>query len=269
MERGLARPQEAARKEKDFDLNDMMDLAAGVDIDAEERVLATNTWRNTAFSASAQNGTQNSFDLLSQQSFGVISANRASGTYVSPEEVEDRKHRLVARAAAEAQQYHLENPFLWGNGMRRRIEKVAGEIGVLVPLDGLFDRVNHNPLTNPTAPSVLNRNSPLEPMLSLLSLATNERIRGLLEDSYGLARGRQFGTDGVVPPEWADLAVGDGAKSTSVEAKSITGTVWEKGQDGVTPTDGVQPDGRTFEDIIQVERSFSSYICRSTNSTSN
>jgi len=240
-----ARQQEAPRKEKDFDINDMMDLAANIDLEAEERVMASNNWRNSASATTAQHSTRNTLDLLSQQSFGVMGANRATGVHFSQEEAEERKHRSAVRAAAEAQQHHLENPFLWGNGMRRRIEKVAGEIGVLVPLDGLFDRVNHNPLTNPAAPSVLNRNSPLEPMLSLLSLATNQRIRGLLEDSYGLARGRQLGTDGVVPPEWADLAVGDGAKSIAVEQKSITGTSWEKGHDGVTSIDGIQLDGRT------------------------
>lgn len=248
-QRPLGAKQQEGRKEKDFDITATMDDF--VDMEAEERAMASNSWRNTSSSAAAQPGSRNSFDFLSQQNAGMVGANRATGVNLTislggldTQDAEDLKHKTAARAKAEASQHHLENPFLWGNGMRRRMEKVAGEVGVLVPLDGLFDRVNHNPLTNPTAPSVLNRNSPLEPILSLLSLATNERLRGLLEDSYGLARGRQLGTDGVVPPEWADLAVGVGARSATVEPKSITGSAWEKGQKSVTPTDETPPDGR-------------------------
>jgi len=56
----------------------------------------------------------------------------------------------------------------------------------------------------------------------------------LLEDAYGMARGRQLGSDGMVPPEWATLAKGDGAKATTTEAVSVTQTSWDKPSSPIT-----------------------------------
>jgi len=226
VERALERPQDAKiEKDKAFDvanLNDTVTASGGfVDLREEEMLLA-GSWRN-----------QNSYDMLSQTGFGAIGANRASlasqqGLLRTEEDQEFERHRRAARQVAESSQHHLDNPFLLGNGVRRRMETVAGEQNIRVPLNDLYDRVQSG--TNAAianAPSVLHRGAPLEAILSLLSLASNERVRGLLEDAYGMARGRQLGSDGVVPPEWATLATGDGAKATTTAAVSLTHTSWD------------------------------------------
>ena len=62
-----------------------------------------------------------------------------------------------------------------------------------------------------TTGEYLHTDSPYVEILSLLSLATEERLRGLVEDAATLAKGRRMGSSGVVPIELADLATGNGA----------------------------------------------------------
>jgi hypothetical protein len=224
-QRPLERPQQQEEKKErgGFDpeaLNDSV-RASGVDLKAEEALLASS-WRNNV---------SNSFDTLSRGVLGDRAANLEQQRIQREKDREYRRHKQAARKENEQKQHHLEDPFLLGNCIRRRMERVARENAVQVPLDGLFDRVQPaGPpgSTQVSAPSVLNRNAPLEPMLSLLSLATNERIRGMLEDAYGLARGRQLGADGIVPPAWSDIAMGNGAQPATAEARSITGTAWDE-----------------------------------------
>lgn len=241
------------RQERHLDVNELSDLVttSGIDLREEENYLA-NSYRgdrnNTSFGSSTASA-QNSFDLLSQSSFGAIGSQRSSSNFppergsTVEQEIYD-KHKQAARKVNEGLQHHLENPFLWGNGVRRRMEKIANDNGVRVPLEGLFDRVSDKPQTitgtsmtgadgsaivTATAPSVLNRGTTLEPILCLLSLAANDRIRGLLEDAYGLARGREYSSDGVVPPEWSDLVVADGARAAKIVPRSISQTSWDVG----------------------------------------
>ncbi|KAK4987773.1 hypothetical protein LTR66_007518, partial [Elasticomyces elasticus] len=86
--------------------------------------------------------------------------------------------------------------------------------------------------TRPEANSaLLLENSLMAEMLGVLSLASNERIRNLLDESFALARGRRFGSHGVVPPEWAVIAVAEnGAEPQPAMAlsQSITDTAWDK-----------------------------------------
>lgn len=253
------RPAERSAEEKPqkhLDVNDLSDLvtSSGIDLREEENYLAASyrsDRNNPSFnSQSTQHTTsQSSFDLLSQNSFGVIGAPHDARQLERTQEQElYAKHKQAARAINESQQHHLEHPFLWGNGVRQRMERIGNDTGVRVPLDGLFDRVPDRPrsmsgtsmtaadgssIVTVSAPSVLNRNTPLEPLLSLLSLATNDRVRGLLEDAYGLARGRQFGSDGVVPPEWSDLAKAEGAVGVTAVPVSISQTPWDDPQNHI------------------------------------
>ncbi len=48
--------------------------------------------------------------------------------------------------------------------------------------------------------------SGLADQLALISLATNLRIRTLLEDAVAIARSRRTGSHGIVPPEWTDVS---------------------------------------------------------------
>lgn len=81
---------------------------------------------------------------------------------------------------------------------------------------------------------------PYEHILSLISLAAGERLRGMVDEAYGIARARQYGDHGrVVPPEFADIAEGEG-KSTqeTVVPESVTGSSWDKTQDSSAIVNG-------------------------------
>ena len=249
-------PEKEEQPERHLDINELSDLvtSSGVDLRREEEFMASTLRRDRSNQAlhtgSSQAPTpQTNYDLLSQRGFGQL-GNRSQWTQAisqkTAEQELNEKHKAAVRAYNTRQQQHLENPFLLGNAMRLRMERIANDNGVKMPMEGLFDRVPREPqnvsgsaargadgngIQTLKAPSILNRNSPLDPILSLLSLATSERIRGLVEDSYGLARGRQTTSNGVVPPEWADLAKGlDGANPEPAKTvpASVTNTSWDR-----------------------------------------
>ncbi|KAL2036461.1 hypothetical protein N7G274_010829 [Stereocaulon virgatum] len=62
-----------------------------------------------------------------------------------------------------------------------------------------------------TSEELLDLESPYAEILALISLAAQERIRGLVEDAAALAKGRRMGSHGVVPLELAGIATGSGA----------------------------------------------------------
>lgn len=250
------RPVEKAEKnvekgaERHMDINDLSDLvtSSGIDLREEENYLANSYRSSTALGHKLP--PQNNFDLLppNQGTFS-IGENRGSAGFnrltVSAQTAEQElfeKHRKAARDLNEKRQFHLEDPFLWGASLRSRLHKVSSDTGVKLPMEGLFDRipecqpgdVTRQTTTAPdgtivtmSTPSILSRNAPLDGIISLLSLAANERVRGLLEDAYGMARGRRMGSDGIVPPDWADLAVGEGGMTATTKPASITGTSWD------------------------------------------
>lgn len=246
-------PEKEEQPERHLDINELSDLvtSSGVDLRREEEFMASTLRRDRLNQTRSSHVTfpQTNFDLLSQTNFGAL-GNRSQLAHPVPqktaEEELSEKHKAAVRAYNIRQQQHLENPFLLGQPMRLRMERVANENGIRMPMEGLFDRVPKEPqnvtgsatrgadgsaIQTLDAPSILHKNAPLDPIMSLLSLATNERIRSLMEDSYGLARGRQTTSNGVVPPEWSDVAEGlngvtpEPAKTVPT---SVTNTSWDR-----------------------------------------
>lgn len=191
----------------------------------------------TSFGSSGSNGPQaNNFNPYNQ--FNTLSANvpggkttfYGAGTLNQPgipvktaeEQYEEEKKRTIRRKA-ERRQYHLNDPFLLGGVVHTRLAKHCHTEQVTYARDGVLtsnghkDPVSlymHGPdnnevLTIVNGEDLIYSNSPLVDILSLISLATQERLRGVAEDAATLAKGRRVGTHGVVPPEFADLAVGD------------------------------------------------------------
>ena len=86
------------------------------------------------------------------------------------------------------------------------------------------------------AASLLNQNAPLVEILSLLSLAAEERIRSLVEDAFALSQGRQNTSHGIVPPQLLDLAVLEkDAEQKMVAPVNVLRTPWEA-PEGSSPT---------------------------------
>lgn len=201
----------------------------------------------------------NSFNMLTQgTSFGSQDAQAAFagtiGSALTEDEVEmeqRRKREKAATSLAESRQHHLNNQFLLCNNVRKRMDRIGRENGVTINMVGVFVRgpdtraaVNGDTkqgivaaddkvtdVKADTRPeSVVNQGSTFEPIVALLSLAAGERLRGLLDESYSLARARRYGDHGrVVPPGFADIADGPGKRTeTALASQSITGSQWDK-----------------------------------------
>lgn len=217
-----------------------------------------STTQNTSFGSTTMSP-GNSFNMLTQgTSFGSQDAQAAfsgtMGSVTTEDEVEMEQRRKRERAAtslAESRQQHLNNQFLLCNNVRKRMDRIGRENGVSVNMVGVFVRgpdtraaVNGDTKqgivaandtvtgvkTDTRPESVVNQTSTFEPIVALMSLAAGERLRGLLDESYSLARARRYGDHGrVVPPEFADIAEGSGKRTdANVSADSITGTPWDR-----------------------------------------
>lgn len=79
-------------------------------------------------------------------------------------------------------------------------------------------------LTNGT---FLPNDTQLVDQLALLSIASKHRLRGLIEDASRLAKGRQTGSHGIIPEDWADAAAENTLATVSVVAEGAPRSGWE------------------------------------------
>lgn len=192
---------------------------------------------NSATSNGSSTGTlsvSNSFNHLSQNVPGGKDAFYGGGTFNQPaapyqasEAFADEQLKKSARRHAERRQYHLNDPFLFTGSLKRKVFARADANHARLPMDGVYSPQRNAP--QPTLPvevtapdgttvvatkgqSFVYPEAPMVDIFALLSLATEERVRSLVEDAAALALGRRIGSHGVVPPEWSDLAVGNGAE---------------------------------------------------------
>lgn len=146
----------------------------------------------------------------------------------SAEEIAEENRRKALRRKMEIRSYHLNNPFLQSGCVHKRLTKQAHGMQVVVPKAGLLKSQPGHPARQITiqgpdknevlklvqGEDILQPEAPLIELLSLLSLAAEERIRGLVEDAATLAKGRRVGSHGIVPADLVDLATGHGASET-------------------------------------------------------
>ena len=244
---GTMGPPSRPSVDKPTDMNELTDvlLGSGIDLKEEEAALqqprlpfsADHTSSYNAFdsnvSSTGANSINRNLNFLSRNFpadrnsfYGAGTFNQPTAPYQSTEERAASDRRKAIRRRAERRQYHLNNPFLYAGLLQRRIARQADRMHVSVPTTGLLSPRNpssrptevavmgpdkHEVLTVLTGQDLLYQDSPLVQILTLLSLATQERLRTLVEDAATLAKGRRLGTHGAVPAELADLAIGDGA----------------------------------------------------------
>jgi hypothetical protein len=250
---------------RDSDVNNLSDVLSGgiVDLRAEEDLLL-HSYGNRNYGASfnsqasGSNTTPNtSFNNWSQQSsHGAFQGSGPLSQGMSQEQHEAeflRKHEQAARILNESAQQPLTDPFLAANVLRHRIAKRAYETGIQVNVDGLFDKIpekqprdstrtaqagaNGEQIVGLEAASLLNQTAPLVEILSLLTLAAEDRIRTLVEDAYALSQGRQHTSHGVIPPQLIDIAeVDKNAEAKMVAPVNILRTPWEAPDSAVSPT---------------------------------
>ncbi|KAF1985222.1 hypothetical protein K402DRAFT_306372, partial [Aulographum hederae CBS 113979] len=248
-------------KAKSTDVNDLSDLLSmgGVNL-AEEEALLANIYRypgsqNTAYGTSFASQTSStmtpngSFNAYSQGDLkgalpGTGPLSQPASTQEAIETENEKRHKQAARELAEIKSKHLNKPFLQAECVRRRMDRIVIENKVRTDINGVFeknsaDTNNHRTSTVlskdenegilMTRSTWLNETAKLVDILTLISLATRERLRSVLEDSFAIARSRQTYSNGTVPPEWSSLAVGDGVpEPTTAVPQSITNTAWDK-----------------------------------------
>ena len=243
-------PSKPPPSDKPTDMNELSDVltGAGVDLKEEEAALtgrynAPNQYQDTSFNsvlsnsfgsngsgggAYVPNGAYNQYSQNvpgDRTSFyGAGTFNQPTQPYQDPEVRAAEERAKALRRKAERKQYHMNDPFLFGGTLHRRLEKQARSVQVMISQAGLIKPENSRKstqmivagpdkqemLSTLTSQPLLALDAPLTEMLTLLSLATQERIRGFVEDAAAIARGRRIGSNGIVPADLKDLAVGDG-----------------------------------------------------------
>jgi hypothetical protein len=236
--------------ERDNGSEDQMDVLAGtgVDIRAEESYAMSfhsgSFKSQPAFSQSGPNTTGQAFTQFPpgqpSQFYGAGPASQP-GQATSQEtqdevakKVADQAWAAAAMELARSRDHELKNPHMDVIKVWRRIDKIAKDhglqlnttenadtrMGKIVPAGQLTSgNVNVQTATGPdgsimtTSGLFLPEGTALIDQLALMSLATNQRLRILLEDAVALARGRRTASHGVIPPEYADVA-----EATSVNA---------------------------------------------------
>ena len=242
-------PPSRPAADKPTDINELGDVLAGSGVDLREEEAALLAYgrpgqqrQDTVYGGSSFNsfgpshstptanfyssnvpGDRNSF-------YGAGTFNQPAEPYRSAEEIAAADRKKALRRKAEIKSYHLNDPFLLGGSLSNRLSRQAQNMQVQVPRSGLLSNVSkqnvpiqllvHGPDKNEVLKVVkgehlLNIEGSYVEILSLLSLAAEERMRGLVEDAATLAKGRRVGSHGIVPVELTDLATGEGATETA------------------------------------------------------
>ena len=233
---------------KPTDLNELGDVlfGAGVDLREEEAALlrskdynnlslsfedqlreASGTNVNAKYPFSRDNVYSQNIPGDRGSFYGAGSFNQAPQQDQSAEDIVETERKRSLRKQADIKQYHLNKPFLQTGNLQRRLHKEAhnmqvqiqGENAILKPTQPRVTpqqiTVNgpdgHEVLKVVKGEPLLGLKNNLVEILTLISLATEERLRLLVEDAATLAKGRRIGSHGLVPQDLTDLAVGTGA----------------------------------------------------------
>ncbi|KAK3665479.1 hypothetical protein LTR22_003709 [Elasticomyces elasticus] len=232
-----------------------------------------STANNTSFASSSGGGggANGSFNHLTS----LASHSAFSGT-LGATQSQDHIDQATQRARAAAsvsrnlsRQFPLSqgNQFLLTNPLRKRLMARAHEQGVSVNTSGLWQRAGQ-PQSHETRVLVgeggreglasvvvdtrpeftASKGDAFEVVLSLVSLAVEGRLRGLVEDGFAVSRGRVYGDHGRVGPEWAGVAVGGEGGEVGREVvvpEGVTGGNWDRveggGEGGETATPQPMP----------------------------
>lgn len=230
--------------DKTTDAAELTDVLAssGIDVKEEEAFLTRSFSGQTAQAQPPQRGPQThhpphiNTSFNSQASAGSISTSTSVGELpqIKPAGTQESYGDLSSQTpvpfkdpneptredtvAARRAQYHIQEPFLITKLLEQKLQKRGFDLGVRIPSEGLFHPVPGRPqpieVTGPdgssvvrTGQTILNQEgAPLVDILNLLSISTEERLRGVIDYSSTLARSRRAHSHGVVPEEWKDLA---------------------------------------------------------------
>jgi Transcription initiation factor TFIID component TAF4 family len=221
-------------QDKPIDTNDLADVLAGgvVDLKDEEMALqgsyfgsqpqaSNNNYQyqppNASFTSSPSTvaHTPNaSFD----NSFNAGSQGGSFGPPVPQSQYEEQRRNEQIRALATSKQYHLNEPFLGPGALSQKVKKASLGNRLRLPIDDIMQsRMGQQ----------IHADNSLADMVTILSLAANDRLRGLVETARVLSSSRRKTAHGQVPTEWADLAISNGQESAVLSKASLQRNGWE------------------------------------------
>ena len=246
---GTMGPPSRPAVDKPTDINELGDVLAGSGVDLREEEAALLAYgrpgqqrQDTGYGGSSFNsfgagrpvptpnyyssnipGDRNSF-------YGAGTFNQPPEPPRSAEDIAAAERKKALRRQAEIKSYHLNDPFLFAGCLSNRLLRQAHNMQVQVPQKGLLSHVSRQSISQQLivlgpdkneslkvvkGEPLLTIDGPFVEFLSLLSLAAEERLRGLVEDAATLAKGRRIGSHGIVPVGLTDLATGEGATETA------------------------------------------------------
>lgn len=156
--------------------------------------------------------------------YGAGTLNQSAIPVKTLEQHAEEQRKRALRRRSERLQYHLNDPFLYGGVVKHRLVKQTHATHITLPQTGLLTSNNqggqpiqlalagpdqNEVITLVKGQDLLYLDTPLVELLTLVSLAAQERLRTIVEDTATLAKGRRIGSHGTVPPEYVDLAVGN------------------------------------------------------------
>lgn len=241
---------------------DPMDVLGGTGVDLREEEQYTYQLYGSSFNSQqsgSQSGTISPSHSFSQFPPGDAGSFYGAGPANTPAEavktksqeeyeqkVADKAWHDAARNLALSRQRELHNPFLVVGNVHMKMAKIARENGLELNTDpnknmGTMrlpeafpsSNVNVQTMIGPTGTIVttsgtfLPYDSLLVDQLALMSVATKHRLRGLLEDAARLAKGRQTGSHGIIPVDWADAAAPSKTETTSLVVEGAPRSGWE------------------------------------------
>lgn len=246
--------------ERDNANEDQMDVLAnaGVDLRAEESFAMsfhTGSFNSQPlFSEPSPNPTGHGFTQFTPGDastfYGAGPANQPGfPTDKATQEELQRKAASKARADAEnnlarSRQHELHRPHVNVANVWGRMDRIARDNGLILNTDGgkmpqfklpsefpaevrVQTAVGTQGAMTATGGPFLPSDTALADQLALMSLATNLRIRTLLEDAAALARGRRMGSHGTVPREWSDVSAPVNGSSRAMTSDTAPRQGWE------------------------------------------
>lgn len=214
--------------DKATDIGTLEDPLAGtgVNLDEEERNLTNPTYFSSQQGLGASFGSQGT--SFGPRSGGTSFDRPGSSGYQndheeSPEDLQRRRQAEADFRAGRWAQHALWDAFLQGDALEKKLNKCSYENGIKSPKDGLFyaTKGQIRPQTTRVighdgASQIIDRGQTilstesgdvLGDIMKLLSLATKDRVTGLLDHAGRLACERRDHSAGRIPTEWKTVAI--------------------------------------------------------------
>jgi len=247
--------------EKENVNDDQMDVLAnaGVDLRAEENFAMSfhtgSFGSQPAFNQPGVNLTGHGFTQFNPGDAGSFyGAGPANQPGVPTDKAtQDQLLKNTAEAAwnnaafklAMSRQHELKHPHVHVGALWAKMDKIAKENGLVLNTEqsGKMPQLklpSEHPseiklrtIKGPDGALVVAGGTFLPPdtaladQCALMSLATNQRVRILLEETIAIARSRRLGSHGVIPSEWTDVAAPSTSAAGTVVAEGAPRNGWE------------------------------------------